>query len=112
MIGPITVSDEPSFARLISHAITGREDAVGNGVRARDGKCVISREPNDMAKYDHWEGYQAAHVFPLHLENLWVQFDYGRWITNMDGVTGTSRINSVQNGLLMAAHFTSALISI
>jgi len=101
--GLITVSDEPWFVRLISYAISGREDAFRDGVRARDGKCVITGEPNAMAPYNRWDGYKSAHVFPLHLENLWVQFDYGRWITNMDGETGTSKINSIQNGLLMAA---------
>jgi HNH endonuclease len=103
------VSDEPWFVRLISHAITGREDAFRDGVRARDGKCVISGERNGMAEYDNWDGYLAVHVFPLHLENLWVQFGYGRWITNMDAGTGTSNIDSVQNGLLMSANMHSRL---
>ena len=100
----ITVSDEPWFARLISYAITGREDAFRDGVRARDKTCVITGEFNAMAPYNRWDGYQSAHVFPLHLENPWVQFDYWRWITNMDGETGTSKINSIQNGLLMTAN--------
>jgi HNH endonuclease len=100
-LGLITVSDEPWFARLISYAITGRDNAFRDGVRARDGRCVISGQFNAMAQYDRWDGFQSAHVFPLHLENLWVQFDYGRWITNMDGETGTTKINFIQNGLLM-----------
>jgi hypothetical protein len=48
--------------------------------------------------------YHITVVFPLHLENLWIQFDYGRWITS---VTGASKINSVQNGLLMSSNFHS-----
>jgi HNH endonuclease len=105
--GPITVSNEPWFARLISHAVSGPEDAFRDGVRARDMKCVITGDPNLMAEWGYWEGYQAAHVFPMHLESLWIQFDYGRWITNMDGETGTSKINSLQNGLLMSSSFHS-----
>jgi HNH endonuclease len=99
-LGPITVSDEPWLARLISN----REDAFRDGVRARDGKCVITGNRNRLAQYGRWDMFQAAHVFPMHLENLWMEFGYGRWITNMDGATGTSKINSVQNGLLLSSN--------
>ncbi|KAN0068143.1 hypothetical protein V8E54_013713 [Elaphomyces granulatus] len=51
-----------------------------------------------------WPDQGRDVVFPLHLENLWIQFDYGRWITS---VTGASKINSVQNGLLMSSNFHS-----
>jgi hypothetical protein len=85
---------------LISHATSGREDAFRNRVRARDKKCVISGKDNDGAPWDVWAGFEAAHVFPLQYESLWTQYDYGQWITNME--SGSSRINSVQNGLLMS----------
>jgi hypothetical protein len=100
-LGTIQVSDEAWFARLISHAISGREDAFRNGVRARDGKCVISGEINDVAPWDVWVGLEAAHVFPLQQESLWIQHNYTLWITNMES-GGSSTINSVQNGLLMS----------
>lgn len=99
--GNIQVSDEAWFARLISHAISGRDDAFRNGVRARDGKCVISGEINDVARWDVWVGFEAAHVFPLQQESLWIQHNYTRWITNMESGGGTA-INSIQNGLLMS----------
>lgn len=95
------MSDEPWFARLLSHSVSGREDVFRNEVRARDRKCVISGDVNEGAPWDVWAGFQAAHVFPLQKESLWVQHDYGRWITNMDSASGVSRINSVQNGLLL-----------
>jgi len=98
--GPIQISDEAWFSRLISYATSGREDGFRNGVRARDEKCVMSGKINDGAPWDVWAGFEAAHVFPLQYESLWTQYDYGRWITNMDG--GSSRINSIQNGLLMS----------
>lgn len=100
-LGTIQISDEPWFARIISHAVSGREDAFCNGIRARDGKCVISGKINDLASWGWWTAFEAAHVFPLQYESLWIQNNYGRWITNMDGVTGSSKINSIQNGLLM-----------
>ncbi|KAK9364654.1 HNH endonuclease-domain-containing protein [Lipomyces kononenkoae] len=100
--GTIRVSDEAWFARLISHNVSGREDAFRDGVRARDGKCVISGVVNALAPWDVWAGFQAAHVFPLEYESLWIQFNYGRWITNMESALGSSKINSIQNGLLMS----------
>ncbi|KAK9320016.1 hypothetical protein V1517DRAFT_265191 [Lipomyces orientalis] len=41
--------DEAWFSRLISRTVSGRDDAFRDGVRARDGKCVISGEVNDGA---------------------------------------------------------------
>lgn len=101
-LGTVQVSDEVWFSRLISHAVSGREDALRDGVRARDGKCVISGEISDGAMWGVWAGFQAAHVFPLEHESLWIEYNYGRSITDMDGVVGSSKINSIQNGLLMS----------
>jgi HNH endonuclease len=106
-LGPITVSDKPWLARLISYSLSNREDGFRDGVRARDRKCVITGNPNNLAQYGRWDMFQATHIFPMHLENLWIQFDYGRWITNMDGVTGATKMNSVQNGLLLLSHVHS-----
>jgi hypothetical protein len=86
---------------VISHSVSGREDAFRKGVRERDGKCVISGAINRLAQWDVWAGFEAAHVFPLEYENLWIEYNYGRWITNMDGIMGSSKINSIQNGLLI-----------
>lgn len=96
------MTDELWFARLTSHSVSGREDRFRNGVRARDGKCVISGQVNRGAQWDDWAGFEAAHVFPLEKESLWIQFNYGRWLTNMDDAVGVSGIHSIQNGLLMA----------
>jgi hypothetical protein len=108
------VSDEVWFARLTSRAISGQEDTFCTGVRARDGGCVISGEVNDLALWGNWAGFQAAHVFPLEHESLWIQYNYGRWITNMDGVVGISKIHSTQNGAagyLCQRVYTSGLTS-
>lgn len=114
-LGTIQVSDEAWFARLISHAISGRDDAFRNGVRARDGKCVISGEINDVAPWDVWVGFEAAHVFPLQQESLWIQHNCTRWITNTES-GGSYAINSIQNGLLMSeavhSRFDQYLLSV
>lgn len=61
-------------------------------------------EVNDAVDFGIWDGYHAAHIFPLHCKNLWQQFGYSRWITDMDDTNGVSKINSPQNGLLMSSH--------
>jgi hypothetical protein len=85
---------------LISHnALSGREDAFRDGVRARDRKCVISGRV-DGIPWDVWIGFEAAHVFPLQQETLWIQYNYAHWITSTG--SGSSTTNSIQNGLLMS----------
>lgn len=54
-----------------------------------------------------WIGFQTAHVFPLEHESYWVQGSFAQWITDMDGIIGETRINSVQNGLLMSNNLYS-----
>lgn len=97
------MSDEPWVARVISHSISGRENSFRDGVRARDGKCVVSGTVNTRAAWDIWSGFQACYVFPLEKENLWIEDNYSRWITYLDDMVGVSKIHSVQNGLLMRA---------
>ena len=48
-----------------------------------------------------YEGFQAAHIFPLGLEDYWISEGYERWVT-IEPVKG-GKINSVQNGLLLAS---------
>ena len=69
---------------------------------------MISGQGGLLASSGVWTKLEAAHVFPLESENLWNQFGYSRWITNMDETTGISKINSVQNGLLMKRDLHSA----
>jgi hypothetical protein len=74
-----------------------REDAFHQGVRSRD---VISGFVNTANYRGFWIGFEAAHIFPLEKESHWIQYDYGRWITDMDGTVGVSKINSLQSGLV------------
>ena len=100
--------------RLISHSISGREDAFREGIRARDGKCVISGIVNRRAPFNQWSGFQAAHIFPLESESYWIAQDYGRWIR--DVTPGVAKINSCQNGFLLRADihtdFDNYLVSV
>src|SRR5258706_2546055 len=99
-IGRIQVTNEPWVHRIQSFNVSGREDSFREGIRARDGKCVISGVVNRMAPFD-WSRWEAVHIFPLEKENLWIQYHYGRWITDMDDTVGMSKINSCQNGFLL-----------
>jgi hypothetical protein len=96
----IHVSNEIWLHRVISHSVSGRDDRFRDGVRARDGRCVISGTRNKSTA-GNWSPFEASHVFPLELESLWIQFDYGRWVDDIDDGAGISKINSCQNGLLL-----------
>ncbi|EER44417.1 conserved hypothetical protein [Histoplasma capsulatum var. duboisii H88] len=98
--GAIRLTDEAWVARVMSHSESGRENSFRNGIRSRDGRCVISGLVNLLAPH-RWTGFEAAHIFPLEKEALWKQFGYGCWITNSEEASG---INSTQNGLLMSSH--------
>jgi hypothetical protein len=64
-LGDIHITDEPWIHRLIPHNVSGREDAFHQGVRSRDGKCVISGVVNTSNYRGSWIGFEAAHIFPL-----------------------------------------------
>jgi len=76
---------------------------------------VLTGVANRRAPY-FWAGFEAAHIFPLEKENLWIEWGYGRWITDMDDTKGVSRINSCQNGFMLQANiqqdFDQYLVSV
>lgn len=79
-----------------------------DGIRGRDRKCMVSGGGGLLASSGVWTKLEAAHVFPLECESLWNEFGFSRWVTNMDETMGISKINSVQNGLLMKRDLHSA----
>jgi len=99
----IRVSDEPWIYRLTSHIVTRREDRFRHEICHRDGKCVISglSPPQGFLQAHNLIGFEAVHIFPHEHESLWIQCDYQQWITDMDDATGSSKINSAQNGFLL-----------
>lgn len=102
--------------RILSHSVSGKEDRFRDGIRQRDGKCVLSGFLNLNADLNDWSPFEAAHVFPLEKEDLWIHNNYNTWVTDMDAVTGSSKISSCQNGLLIRRDlhtmFDNYLISI
>jgi len=71
---------------------------------------------NEAVAEDYWSGFEAAHIFPLESESYWNEANYDRWITDMDDMTGVSRINSCQNGFLLRGDihtdFNNYLVSV
>lgn len=105
---PINVIDELWLFRAYSSNVSGHDSVFRDGIRERDRKCMVSGRGGLLASAGVWGKLEAAHIFPLEYENLWNQFGYSRWITNMDEARGISKINSVQNGLLMARDLHTA----
>ncbi|KAF8246557.1 hypothetical protein K440DRAFT_602229 [Wilcoxina mikolae CBS 423.85] len=95
-----TAKSELWIHRILSRNVSGQENAFRDGIRARDNKCVILGIVNKRAVIDIWTGFEAAHIFPLEKESLWIEFNYGRWVTDMDDTVGVPKINSCQNGFL------------
>lgn len=100
-IGSIKLTNEPWVLRILSHSVSGREESFREGLRKRDGKCVLSGFENLNADIGDWSPFEGAHIFPLEKENIWITQNFGRWITDMDYANGVSKINSCQNGLLL-----------
>jgi len=96
---PFSINDEAWLVRTISNASGTRVQSFRDAVRERDGRCVISGNVAVMAQFDVWDGFQAAHVFPIAYEGHWKDHGYDRWITIQPDNGGA--INSVQNGMLL-----------
>jgi len=103
LLAAIQVSNEPWIPRSVSYQISSREDNFCHEIRFRDRKCVISgvSVPEIHIKANNWAIFEAAYIFPLQHESHWVQYNYGRWMTDMHYATGSSRINSIKNGFLL-----------
>jgi HNH endonuclease len=96
------LNNEPWLVRTISHATGSRVAAFCEAVRSRDRQCIISGITVPTFRgTSFWDGFEAAHIFPLAYEGHWIDQNYGRWIT-IPLSTGGS-INSVQNGLLLSS---------
>ncbi|KAK9351235.1 HNH endonuclease-domain-containing protein [Lipomyces doorenjongii] len=98
--GMILVTDEQCIVRSFSATISKRDRRFREKVRHRDRKCVITGVINPAAYRDVWISFEAAHIFPLSEEELFIRLNYSQYLTNTSEETGTG-INSCQNGLLM-----------
>ncbi len=60
---------------MISQQTGTRVQAFCNAVHSRDRQCVVTREVVINADYGRWDGFEAAHIFPLAYEGLWKEYD-------------------------------------
>ncbi|PUU82630.1 HNH endonuclease-domain-containing protein [Tuber borchii] len=111
----IKLTEEPWIYRINSSNISGHPDPFRDGIRARDGRCVISGVINPRARIT-WATFDAAHIFPLGAASLWTESDHGRLVTGIDDTIDITKINSCQNGLMLRKHihglFDQYLISV
>ncbi|KAG0131854.1 hypothetical protein HOY82DRAFT_645589 [Tuber indicum] len=82
----IQISDKPWVHRVISHKTASGENSFHDDISNRDRKY-------------------AAHIFPPEHSSLWIQYDYGRWITGKDDANESSQIHSPRNGFLLRLHY-------
>ncbi|KAI9787845.1 MAG: hypothetical protein M1816_007412 [Peltula sp. TS41687] len=112
--GTIELSAERVLIRAVSRTVSGRVTTFRDEIRARDGRCVITREQNRNIGRGSWHSFHAAHIFPLAYETEFIARGCSRWINDRrDGETG---INSCQNGILLSSGvhelFDSYLVSV
>ena len=70
------MNNEPWVQRLMSVNVSGRDGAFLRGIRARDGRCVISGVviPASRIARGIWTGFEATHIFPLEKEvSVWIR---------------------------------------
>ncbi|KAK9242405.1 HNH endonuclease-domain-containing protein [Lipomyces tetrasporus] len=99
----IWVTDERCIARSFSRTVSTRDSRFRQQVRSRDRKCVITGLINPAAYRNDWTSFEAAHIFPLAHEELFMRLNYPQYVTNRSEESDTG-INSCQNGLLMRSH--------
>jgi hypothetical protein len=91
-------NDERFYPRTLSGmSSTPTTDSFRNQVRHRDGRCVITGQVNLAAHVDMWRGFQAAHIFPRALNDIFCGHGFSQLIT----YHRSDPINSPQNGLLL-----------
>ncbi|KKA22659.1 hypothetical protein T310_3341 [Rasamsonia emersonii CBS 393.64] len=103
ILSPITpgeqihINDEHFYPRTLSLSSTNRETAFRDQVRQRDRRCVITGDENYEAVDNRWAGFEVAHIFPLALDQIFVDHGYAHFMTH----NHPPGVNSPQNGLLL-----------
>lgn len=97
--GEVALNPEQVHPRVPSVSSGSRGRYFRDAVFERDGRCVVTKRVNKAAAINSWSSFQAAHIFPLAREGEWAAGGFDDLIT-LPPPTG-SKINSVQNGLLL-----------
>ncbi|KDQ14618.1 hypothetical protein BOTBODRAFT_174491 [Botryobasidium botryosum FD-172 SS1] len=74
------------------------EESFKDRVRARDGRCLVTGHAVEDFDY---AGFVAAHIFPIAHEASWKALGFAEQVQDDHPSAGASKINSVQNGILL-----------
>ncbi|KAK9371504.1 uncharacterized protein V1513DRAFT_455548 [Lipomyces chichibuensis] len=102
--GHMEVTDAPYYKRtysaMSSLSPSGRVRLFPAAVRNRDRRCVITGLALTQRELllQRWTGYDAAHIFPVALESMFHNYNFGELVV-LDECDGS--VNSPQNGLLV-----------
>ncbi|KAK9241919.1 hypothetical protein V1506DRAFT_465448 [Lipomyces tetrasporus] len=102
--GHMDVTDAPYYKRtssaLSSLSASGRVRSFPAAVRNRDRRCVITGVALTQRELllQRWTGYDVAHIFPVALESMFHNYNFGELVV-LDDRDGS--VNSPQNGLLL-----------
>ncbi|KAK9241820.1 hypothetical protein V1506DRAFT_510050 [Lipomyces tetrasporus] len=105
--GHMDVTDAPYYKRtssaMSSLSASGRVRSFPAAVRDRDRRCVITGVPLTQRELllQRWTGYDAAHVFPVALESMFHNYNFGELVV-LDERDGS--VNSPQNGFLLQSN--------
>ncbi|WEW59145.1 hypothetical protein PRK78_004614 [Emydomyces testavorans] len=91
-------SNERYYPRTLSVSTEPRDVLFRDQVRNRDRRCVITGQVNYEAVDDRWVGFEAAHIFPLALAQVFDNQGFANLITHSHPL----EVNSPQNGLLLS----------
>ncbi|RPA95700.1 hypothetical protein L873DRAFT_1696889 [Choiromyces venosus 120613-1] len=101
--GTIEVTNEVPLVRTISLQSGTRVASFRTAVRERDRRCIITGRPAVIAGVGFWTVFQATHIFPLAYERDWNDSGFSHWFTVPPASESDGYINSVQNGVFLAA---------
>ncbi|RWQ92055.1 HNH endonuclease-domain-containing protein [Paecilomyces variotii] len=93
----VSVSNERYFPRTMSLESTASTERFRDQVRHRDRRCVITHNRALDAPYDSWTGFQAAHIYPRSLSELFTVHGFANKLT----YDISEDVNSPQNGILL-----------
>ncbi|KAJ8101636.1 hypothetical protein POJ06DRAFT_194240 [Lipomyces tetrasporus] len=102
--GYLAVIDAPYYQRtssaMSSLSSSGKVKSFPAAVRDRDRRCVItglSMTQRELVQ-QRWTKYEAAHIFPVALESIVQNYNFGELVVLDEG---DGSVNSPQNGLLL-----------
>ena len=99
------MTEEQAVVRAMSVDSGVRDSEFRSAVRERDRECIFTHRGRELTELNIWDPFHAAHVFPLALQTIWSNNNFGRYISRP--TSSGSQIKSVQNGLLLRSDLHS-----